>query len=127
MWLQRLDYRLRRTRSMIVARHGPGRGSLAELSALRGRKAIRAAALVAVGLGHPVPQAAVRDAEILGDPGNRHLSKPGQLNSTLTELGRMRSRHPDFPSETTTVTSESVSVSPGYFQMRSPGKCDQPR
>lgn len=43
-------------------------------------------------------------------------SKPGQLDSRLTELGWVWSRHLDFLSETTTVTSARVSVNPGYFQ-----------
>jgi len=41
------------------------------------------------------------------------LAHPGQLNSTLPQLGRMWSGNLDFLSETTTVASAQVFVNPG--------------
>jgi hypothetical protein len=51
------------------------------------------ATLVDVGLTHRFPQAAVGNPEVFGDLGDRLLAHAGQLNSTLTELRRMRSGH----------------------------------
>ena len=53
------------------------------------------AAVIDVGLRHPVPQAAVGDAELLGDLRHRLFAQPSQLDGPLTELGRMRSGHQD--------------------------------
>jgi len=64
---------------------------------------------------HLVPKTAVGDPKVLGDLRDRFLAHPGQLDSTLTELGWVWSRHLDFLSETTTVASARMSVNPGCF------------
>ncbi len=73
----------------------------------------RAAAVVDVGLTHPVAQARVGDAEILGDLRDRLLTQPRELDRALTELRRVRSGHPDILPETTSVASSSMSANPG--------------
>ena len=60
---------------------------------------------------HPRRNRSLGKAELL--PRRRN---PGQLDSRLTELGWVWSRHLDFLSETTTVASARMSASPGYFQ-----------
>lgn len=43
--------------------------------------------------------------------------RPGPLDRTLAELGRMWSGHLNFLSEATTVASGRLSVNPGYFHL----------
>jgi hypothetical protein len=48
--------------------------------------------------GHPVPQTAIADPEILSDLRHRLLPQPSKLDGTLTELRWMWARHQDsFP------------------------------
>jgi hypothetical protein len=79
-------------------------------------EAAGSAALVKVGLFHPVPQTTVRDPEIERDLRNRFISEPGQLDSALTELRRVWTWHLDFLPKTNTFASDSMSVNPGDFQ-----------
>lgn len=62
--------------------------ALVELLALLGRQAFLAA-LLDVGLTHPVRQAALADAEVLGDIRDRLLPQPGKLNRAAPELRRV--------------------------------------
>jgi hypothetical protein len=53
------------------------------------RHTVSAAALLKVGLLHPVPQATVGDPEVRGDLRDGLLAHPSELNGTLTELRGM--------------------------------------
>jgi hypothetical protein len=75
-------------------------------------------ALVDVGLGHPVPQAAIADAEIGGDLRDGLLAQARQLHGALTELRRVGSGHLDILPAATMVASGSMSSNPGKLSVK---------
>jgi len=52
-----------------------------------------AAAVIDVGLGHPIPQTRLRDPQLLGQLGDRFGLLPRQFDGTTAELGWVGSRH----------------------------------
>src|SRR5215472_15059153 len=60
------------------------------------RELYLAAVVVGVGLGHPVPQARLADAEVLGDLGDRCGALAGELDGALAELQGVWCRHADI-------------------------------
>src|SRR5256885_4903888 len=53
----------------------------------------RAAVLVGISLGQPVPQARLANPQILGHRSDPFIAHTGKLDSTLTELRRLWCRH----------------------------------
>ena len=82
--------------SPCAAPGSPGAGSTSSSRSAAGQALL--AALVDVGRRQPVAQAALADADVGGDLGDRLGSLTGQLDGTASELRRMRRWHTDsFP------------------------------
>src|SRR3954449_2439643 len=69
---------------------------LDELLFLLARQLSSAAVIVDVGLGHPVPQTRLGDAQLLRQLRDGLGLLAGKLDGTTTELGRVGSRHGDI-------------------------------
>ena len=91
------------------------RAQVHDLGPLRGRGPV-VAALVHVGLGHPVPKTRLGDPEILRYHGDRLLPQPSQLDSSSTELRGTRSRHWGLLPEMVLPPSAQVSAPAGDAQ-----------
>src|SRR4051794_22079868 len=61
---------------------------LGKLLLLSAGQPCRAAIVVGVGLGHPIPQARLANPQILGHRSDPFIAHTGKLDSTTTELRR---------------------------------------
>jgi hypothetical protein len=71
---------------------------LRELFLLAAGQAVTTAILLSIGQAHPVPQARIADAKILGNLGNRRGALAGELDGTLPELQGVWRGHGGHPS-----------------------------